>query len=75
MEEESQIKSLYQDWLSIEEEVKERRGVQAEILNNYAKSRGVSKADLVKAFRAQRRKEDKNEDEPEIISDLMSELI
>lgn len=74
MGEENQILNLYRDWLRIEEDIKEQRTTQNDFLTNYAKSRGVQKSDLVKAFRAQRRKEAKDEDEAAIISDLMSEL-
>ena len=70
----SQIKDLYNDWVAIEEEIKKLREGIGAALTVFAKSRGQKKGDILKAFRVQRRLEDKKEDEMEIVADLIADI-
>lgn len=70
----SQVKDLYEDWNEIEKQIKSLRQTQGEILNRYSKSRDIKKGDLVKAFRAKKRLDEKNEDELDTVVSLFQEL-
>lgn len=70
----SQVKDLYVDWNELEKQIKALRQSQSEMLSAYSKSRDVKKGDLVKAFKAKKRLDEKNEDELDTVVTLFQEL-